>query len=96
MTDERPAWAARLRVRSSSAPLAGWLRAALEPEASREVPRTRARVEASDPSTVEVRVEARDLGALRAALNTYLGWVDLAERTAHSAGRELPSGAPES
>jgi tRNA threonylcarbamoyladenosine modification (KEOPS) complex Pcc1 subunit len=26
---------------------------------------------------VELRISARDTGALRAALNTYLGWVEL-------------------
>jgi tRNA threonylcarbamoyladenosine modification (KEOPS) complex Pcc1 subunit len=35
-------------------------------------------------------VEARDGGAMRAALNTYLGWVALSVATLRSASRNEP------
>ncbi|MHB8352410.1 MAG: KEOPS complex subunit Pcc1, partial [Thermoplasmata archaeon] len=51
------------------------------PESSREVPRATARVDRVGPDTVRLTLTARDTGALRAALNTYLGWISLADRT---------------
>jgi tRNA threonylcarbamoyladenosine modification (KEOPS) complex Pcc1 subunit len=62
---------------------------ALAPEASREVPRARARLARPDPRSVELRIAAEDTSACRAAVNTYLGWVGLVlatERAAQGAG----------
>ncbi len=87
MTDGRSEWTARVTVRLADPALRGWLHSSLGPEASREVPRTRATVTSPDAATVEVAIFARDVGAIRAALNTYLGWVDLALRTARTAAR---------
>ncbi len=84
-----PAWTAVVRVSAGSARLAGWLERALAPEAAREVPRARAVVRRVGRS-VELRLEAGDAGAMRAALNTYLGWVALSVATAGAAaGAEL-------
>ena len=77
-------------VRAGTSSLAAWLVGALTPEASREVPRAHARVRSLDPNSFELTIEARDLGSRRAALNTYLGWVDLACRTAGAAGASVP------
>jgi tRNA threonylcarbamoyladenosine modification (KEOPS) complex Pcc1 subunit len=78
-------WEARIVVRLPDGASAGWLAAALAPEASRDVPRARAEVRSVDATTVELVVTARDTGAIRAALNTYLGWVHLALSTARAA-----------
>ncbi|NHN47565.1 KEOPS complex Pcc1-like subunit [Halostella sp. JP-L12] len=45
-----------------------------------------------DGATVTVAVEAADLVALRAALNTWLSLVDVAEQTAAQAERTADSG----
>jgi tRNA threonylcarbamoyladenosine modification (KEOPS) complex Pcc1 subunit len=96
VTSRRPAWSATVRVRLESPTLAGWLERALLPEASHEVPRARTSVRRRGPS-VELRVDAADAGAMRAALNTYLGWVALsvatagAARTTRAAGEALIS-----
>ena len=82
--DPRP-WEATIRVRSRPADVAGWLVAALAPEAAREVPRAGASITESPPDGLSIVVSAADAGAMRAALNTYLGWVDLAARTARGA-----------
>ncbi len=91
MTDGRSEWTARVTVRLADPALRVWLHSSLGPEASREVPRARASVSSPDAATVEVAISARDVGAMRAALNTYLGWVDLALRTGRTAAR--PSSA---
>lgn len=51
---------------------------AISPEAGREIPRTRARASLEGQSMV-LEIEARDLSALRAALNSYLRWIKIAE-----------------
>ncbi len=93
MTDRAPTWTGRILVRAREPGTAAWIKASLEPEAAREVPRSRARVEAPDPSVVEIAVESRDVGAMRAAVNTYLGWVDLAARTLRAARGAATGGA---
>jgi tRNA threonylcarbamoyladenosine modification (KEOPS) complex Pcc1 subunit len=87
----RPAWSATVRVRAESARLALWLEKALGPEAAREVPRARTTVRRTGP-TLELRVEAADAGAMRAALNTYLGWVALSVATAGTASAATAAG----
>lgn len=83
MTDVR--WAASVTVRPGSAALAERLLRALGPEAAREVPRARATLHCPSPETLRIDVEAADSGALRAAMNTYLGWVQLALAAADAA-----------
>ncbi|OGS48774.1 MAG: hypothetical protein A3K68_00095 [Euryarchaeota archaeon RBG_16_68_13] len=56
---------------------AGIVRKALAPEAGRDIPRTAVRVTGRGESLV-LRIEAEDTGALRAALNSYLRWADVA------------------
>jgi tRNA threonylcarbamoyladenosine modification (KEOPS) complex Pcc1 subunit len=85
-------WTATLTVRRREPAAAARLYAALLPEAAREVPRARARVEHPSPNEVRIALTARDTGALRAAFNTYLGWIALADRT-EVAGRTTPAGS---
>jgi tRNA threonylcarbamoyladenosine modification (KEOPS) complex Pcc1 subunit len=54
---------------------------ALRPEAGREVPHTVVEVVAVPGDRVELRIRAETTSVLRAALNAYLRWADLAERT---------------
>jgi tRNA threonylcarbamoyladenosine modification (KEOPS) complex Pcc1 subunit len=81
MNGTDPGWTALISVRLPSAELAGWLERALLPEAAREVPRARADVRRAAPNVVEVALTARDTGAVRAGMNTYLGWIHLALAT---------------
>jgi KEOPS complex subunit Pcc1 len=53
------------------------LRASLSPEAGREIPRSRVTVRGA-PAAAEILVEAEDAAALRAALNSYLRWAQVA------------------
>jgi tRNA threonylcarbamoyladenosine modification (KEOPS) complex Pcc1 subunit len=75
------AWSGVIEIRSRSGEEAEWLLRALRPEAEREVPRARALLLRPHPEEVRIEITARDTGALRAALNTYLGWIDLAHAT---------------
>jgi tRNA threonylcarbamoyladenosine modification (KEOPS) complex Pcc1 subunit len=87
MTESGP-WRAVIAV-ERSADGAERLARTLSPEASREVPRARCEIVRTRPGHLELRIEARDTGALRAALNTYLGWISLTDRTetiGHSVG----------
>lgn len=51
---------------------------AISPEIGREIPRTRVRA-SSTRGELELDIEASDLSALRAALNSYLRWIKVAE-----------------
>ncbi|HEV8595770.1 MAG TPA: KEOPS complex subunit Pcc1 [Thermoplasmata archaeon] len=53
------------------------VRASLSPEAGREIPRSRVTVQGAG-DVAEVLIEAEDSGALRAALNSYLRWSQVA------------------
>jgi tRNA threonylcarbamoyladenosine modification (KEOPS) complex Pcc1 subunit len=86
-----PGWRARIEVRSQDSVWTMWLEQALAPEAAREVPRARAQISRAPPEALTVAIEARDTGAVRAALNTYLGWIDLAVATLDSARSGRPS-----
>ena len=55
--------------------------AALRPELSERIPRTKISVE-REGDGVTVRIEADDRNALRAALNSYIRWMNVAEETA--------------
>ncbi|MCI4318795.1 MAG: KEOPS complex Pcc1-like subunit [Thermoplasmata archaeon] len=83
----RGAWVATIEVRRPSAVSAERLHAALTPEAGREVPRSTATI-ARHGALVTLRLVAADTGALRAAVNTFLGWVDLATRSEELVGVE--------
>jgi len=87
MTDPPFAWTASVRVRVESPAVAEWLEQALRPEASREVPRAHAEMRRDSDCSLELTISARDSGAMRAALNTYLGWVHLSLATAQTALR---------
>jgi len=57
---------------------------ALRPETGREVPKTRVTVR-SVRDRMTVTIDARDTSALRAAVNSYLRWADLAARVRQEA-----------
>jgi KEOPS complex subunit Pcc1 len=57
---------------------AGTIYGAISPEAGREIPRTKVAASLADDQ-VRLRIEATDLSALRAALNSYLRWIKIAE-----------------
>jgi tRNA threonylcarbamoyladenosine modification (KEOPS) complex Pcc1 subunit len=91
--DEGP-WSATISVRCENPQLVGWVERSLRPEAAREVPRASAELETASPDTVVITISAHDSGALRAALNTYLGWVELSLATARAAVSKGRSGDP--
>ena len=84
-------WTATVRVRTTDDRTAEMLERALRPEAEREVPRARADLRRPRPNEIELAVVARDAGAMRAALNTYLGWVSLSVQTLRSARAGPPA-----
>ncbi len=49
---------------------------ALKVEAGREIPRTKVNIVANE--NLEIIIDANDSHALRAALNSYLRWIELA------------------
>ena len=82
-------WTATISIERADPGVIDRLARTLGPEAGREVPRARARLERVSPTRLELHITTKDTGALRAALNTFLGWVDLAaatERVAAGAG----------
>jgi tRNA threonylcarbamoyladenosine modification (KEOPS) complex Pcc1 subunit len=68
---------AELELALDSLAQADALEAALRPEMGSDVPGSRATLERQG-STLLLRLEAEDAGALRAALNAYLRWASLA------------------
>lgn len=62
------------------------VRRALSPELTERIPRTKVEV-ASAGDEVVIGIEAEDLTALRAALNSYIRWGNVAEETAEEVGR---------
>ncbi|MFA5895371.1 MAG: KEOPS complex subunit Pcc1 [Thermoplasmata archaeon] len=60
-------------------PEAPVIREALAPEAGRDVPKARVRV-LGTARRVSLLFEADDTSALRAAVNSYLRWADVAAR----------------
>jgi tRNA threonylcarbamoyladenosine modification (KEOPS) complex Pcc1 subunit len=87
----RAPWSATVRLATGQAELARWLERALAPEAAREVPRAETTIRRSG-ATVELCVRAADAGAMRAALNTYLGWLALSLATVGAAGEGAGEG----
>jgi len=57
----------------------------LTPEAGREIPRTKIWAE-KDGDRVVLKVEATDVSAMRAALNSYLRWMVIAENMSKTIG----------
>jgi KEOPS complex subunit Pcc1 len=58
---------------------------AISPEVGREIPRTRVKI-SSGPGQLVLDIEASDLAALRAALNSYLRWIKVAEDVSRTTG----------
>ncbi|MDD1767167.1 MAG: hypothetical protein LUQ27_01185 [Methanomassiliicoccales archaeon] len=58
---------------------------AISPEVGREIPRTRVKI-SSESGQVVLDIEASDLAALRAALNSYLRWIKVAEDVSRTTG----------
>jgi len=87
MTSGTASWTASIRIRVDDASLRDWLGQALGPEAAREVPRARAELHRGEGDSLELEIVAADSGAMRAALNTYLGWIHLSLATAQAARR---------
>jgi KEOPS complex subunit Pcc1 len=58
----------------------------LSPELGEKIPRTKVEVERREDEIV-VKIEAEDQNALRAALNSYIRWMNVAEETAKEAVR---------
>jgi len=85
MTASPRPWTATITVTTARPEVAAWLAAALAPEAAREVPRASASVAAASDRSVDLAISAADAGAMRAALNTYLGWVELSFATVAAA-----------
>jgi len=59
---------------------------ALSPELTEKIPRTKVEVASRDGEVV-IEIQADDLTALRAALNSYIRWGNVAEETAEEVGR---------
>ena len=60
---------------------------ALSPEVGREIPRSQVRL-TRDGEDIILDVEATDLGALRAALNSYLRWIEVSEEISSMVGEQ--------
>jgi tRNA threonylcarbamoyladenosine modification (KEOPS) complex Pcc1 subunit len=84
-------WTATITVDRTDAAVIDRLARTLGPEAGREVPRARAHVERAGPTRLVLHITTKDTGAMRAALNTFLGWIDLAAATERVAAGEPPS-----
>ncbi|TLZ82165.1 MAG: hypothetical protein E6K03_07845 [Methanobacteriota archaeon] len=65
-----------------SGPEAGVVYEALRPETGRDVPKARVAMR-SAPGRLTLTIDADDTGALRAAVNSYLRWADVAARVRH-------------
>ena len=87
-------WTAHFRVTLAGSDAADHLLAVLAPESAREVPKATASLGRPSPQVVTIDVRASDPGALRAAANTYLGWVELAAGAATVARRARTAGPP--
>jgi KEOPS complex subunit Pcc1 len=66
-------------------PAAAAIYGSISPEAGREIPRTKISASRRGQEVV-LTVEATDLAALRAALNSYLRWIKVAEDMSQAAG----------
>ena len=67
-----------------SGPEAGVVHEALRPETGRDVPKARVAMRSAPGRlTLTLTIDADDTGALRAAVNSYLRWADVAARVRH-------------
>lgn len=80
--DLRLAFPARVRHAAHAALLPETM---AEPARRSEVPKTRAEI-AQEGDVLRITLEADDLPALRAAVNSYLRWAEAAARAARLAG----------
>lgn len=64
-----------------STPYVGIVAGALSPELAERIPKTKVEVVSLEEKVV-IRIEAEDQNALRAALNSYIRWANVAEETA--------------
>ena len=64
-----------------STPYVGIVAGALAPELSERIPRTKVEVVSLEDRVV-IKIQADDQNALRAALNSYIRWANVAEETA--------------
>ena len=87
MTEAPWPWTATVHLRVHDPKVTDWLEQALQPEAAREVPRARAELRRGTGDSLDLSITAKDSGAMRAALNTYLGWIHLSLATAQAARR---------
>lgn len=55
------------------------LRRALEPEAGRDLPKARVSL-SGGPRRLTITIDAEDTSSLRAAVNSYLRWAEVAAR----------------
>jgi tRNA threonylcarbamoyladenosine modification (KEOPS) complex Pcc1 subunit len=78
---DRSEWTASITVRRPTREAADRLSRTLLPEAAREVPRARSEIRRPSDRVVAIEIRTRDTGALRAAMNTFLGWTQLALTT---------------
>ena len=60
---------------------------ALRPEVGREIPRTRVSIVPGEREII-LSIDASDIGALRAALNSYLRWIRISEEIGNMVGEE--------
>jgi len=74
---------AELTVRT---PYSEVIQGSLSPELGEKIPRTMVHVERREDEIV-IKIEADDQTALRAALNSYIRWMNVAEETAKEAVR---------
>ncbi len=66
-------------------PNASVVAGSLAPEVGREIPRTQVRMETA-PGEITLHVQASDVSALRAAINSYLRWMKISEDVGNMAG----------
>ena len=78
---DRSEWTASITIRRPTREAADRLARTLSPEAAREVPRARSTIVRPRDRVVAIEIKTRDTGALRAAMNTFLGWTQLALTT---------------
>ena len=85
------AWEVRVRLGPYPEGTAQRIARAVAPGSLQEVPRTEVLVRTLGPRSLEIRIRSASTSTLRAALNAYLRWIQLAERTEALASR-FPGG----
>ena len=80
-------WEVRVRLGPYPEGTAQRIARAVAPGSLQEVPRTEVLVRTLGPRSLEIRIRSASTSTLRAALNAYLRWIQLAERTEALASR---------